>query len=268
MYQIWVYVFGVHNCGDNSACMYTWPEMVSGRGSDEVISCLNHYFETLPAEVTTLYLYSDGCGGQNKNSNVMLFLFSLVRVGRFQHIRHYFPVRGHSFLPNDRDFGCTELKKRKTERVFVPEEWNDIIRSAWRRNLFIVVPVDQNMVVAYSTGFSPFFKKTVQAKKKALNLQRAMVLDYSSQHVTEVWVKYGSGEEEPWSKFEVEKRRTHIESLPTTQKYHSLLSVKQSKINDVRKLVDKYVPQEFHRFYSSIAGDEEISSETEESEED
>lgn len=124
------------------------------------------------------------------------------------------------------------------------------------------------MVVAYSTAFSHFFKKTVQAKNKALSLQRAMILYYSSQHVTEVWVKYGSGEEEPWSKFEVKKHRTRIESLPSTQKYHSLLAVKQSKITDVLKLVEKYVPQEFHQFYSSIAGDEEVSSETEESEED
>ena len=38
--------------------------------------------------------------------------------------------------------------------------------------------------------------------------------------------------------------------------------MKQSKITDVRKLVEKYVPQEFHQFYSLIAGDEEVSSET------
>ena len=148
------------------------------------------------------------------------------------------------------------------------EECNDIIRSARRRNPFTIVPVDQKMVVAYSTCFSPFFKKTVQAKKKALNIQRDMVLDYSSQHVTEVWVKYGSGEEGSGSKFQVEKRRIRIESLSTTQKYHSLLPLKQSKINNVHKPVDKYVPQEFHQFYSFIAGDEDISSETEESDED
>ena len=33
------------------------------------------------------------------------------------------------------------------------------------------------------------------------------------------------------------------------------------------KLVDKYVPQEYHNFYNSIAGDEEVFSETDESDE-
>ena len=34
--------------------------------------------------------------------------------------------------------------------------------------------------------FASFFKKTVTAKKEALNIQCTMILDYSSQHITEV----------------------------------------------------------------------------------
>ena len=105
MQQLWLYVFGIHNCGTNNVLMCCWPETVAKRGSDEVISCLNRVLSQLPPSVTTLLLYSDGCGGQNKNSNVMHFLFSLVAQHKFSHIRHTFPVTGHSFLPNDRDFG-------------------------------------------------------------------------------------------------------------------------------------------------------------------
>lgn len=106
-------------------------------------------------------------------------------------------MRGNSFLPNDWDFGCTELKKRKTERVFVPEQWHEVIKSTRRRNPFAVVPITQSMVLAHPSHFASFFKKTVKAKKKALNIQHAMILDYSRQHITEVWVKYGV-EDEPW----------------------------------------------------------------------
>ena len=108
-------------------------------------------------------------------------MLSLVRLGRFHHIRQYFPVRGHSFLPNDWDFGCTELRKRKTERVFVPEGWHEVTKSSRRRNPFTVVPVTQSMVLGYSSHFSSFFKKTVQANKKPLNIQRAMVIKVSMQ---------------------------------------------------------------------------------------
>ena len=82
----------IQSCGDNDVVMYCWPEIVGKRGSDEVISCLHDYLSKLPPGVMTLRLYSDGCGGRNKNINVLRYLFTLVAVGKFKHIRHTFPV--------------------------------------------------------------------------------------------------------------------------------------------------------------------------------
>lgn len=100
--------FGVHDCASNEATMYCWPEHEAKRGSDEVASCLLHTIENLPDKIDTLLLYSDACGGQNRNAYVMAFLYSLVRLGKFKEIKHVFPIRGHSFLPCDRDFGLIE----------------------------------------------------------------------------------------------------------------------------------------------------------------
>ena len=76
MRQLWLYVFGVHECGSNRASMYSWSEFIAGKGSNEVVSCLDNFFCSLPEEVTSLYLYSDGCPGQNKNSTVLQYLFT------------------------------------------------------------------------------------------------------------------------------------------------------------------------------------------------
>ena len=51
---------------------------------------------------------------------------------------HYFPLYADIFLPNDHDFGCTEYKKRKQEREYTPEGWCEAIRSARKRNPFVV----------------------------------------------------------------------------------------------------------------------------------
>ena len=79
-----------------------------------------------------------------------------------------------------------------------------------------------------------------------------------------MWIKYGGGED--WCKFEIEKHPTAVRSLPCKQKHSSLLPVKQSKAVDLQKLVKKYVPQEYHSFYELI-GDEDVSLETDESDE-
>ena len=56
------------------------------------------------------------------------------------------PVRGHSFLPCDRDFASIELKKRKVENLYVPEQWHDIILSSRVNNKFEVIPASQNFM--------------------------------------------------------------------------------------------------------------------------
>ena len=206
-------MFGVHSCGDNDVAMYCWPEITGKRGSDEVVSCPHDFLSKLPSSVTSLRLYSDGCGGQNKNATVMHYLFSLVATVKFRHIRHSFPVTGHSYLPNDRDFGRTELNKRKNERVYSPDQWMAIIQGARRRKPFRPVKGTQSMFLDYTCHFSTIFKKTAQRKKKYLNIQKARVLDYSVDHASEVWVKYTGSETEEWSKFTLLKKGARA-SLP------------------------------------------------------
>ena len=191
------------------------------------MSCLDRYLSSLPEDVTTLYLYSDGCPGQNKNLNVVHYLFALVRLGKFHHIKHHFPVRGHLFLPNDRDFGRTELKKKKTEHVYTPNQWYDTMRSARNRNPFKIVPVTQDMVKDIGVHLSLFFKKTVRAGKQPFNIQKVQILDYSSSHPTQVWVKYGA-EDKDWTIFELEKKGVTF-MLPTQLKYTYPIPIKPAK---------------------------------------
>ena len=183
-------MFGIHDCGENYAVMNCWPEFVSQKGSNEVISCLEVYLSKLPERVTTLYLYSDGCPGQNKNIYLVHYLFTLVKLGEFQHIQHHFPVRGHSFLPNDRDFGRTEMQKRKAERVYTSDQWYEVMKGARRRNPFHVHEMPQAEIKAFGDHTSSYFKKSIKSGKKSLNVQNVWILDYSSSHPNEIWVKY------------------------------------------------------------------------------
>ena len=46
-------------------------------------------------------------------------------------------ISGHSFLPNDRDFGHVELSKEKSN-IFVPKHWEEVVKQAGRKNRFHV----------------------------------------------------------------------------------------------------------------------------------
>ena len=104
-WQLWLFNFGVHDCATNVGTMYVWDESTAKRGSNEVASCLLHYITNyLSEDVEMLYLYSDGCGGQNKNYTIFWFLQSLVKLQYLKRIVHFYPICEHSFLPCDSDF--------------------------------------------------------------------------------------------------------------------------------------------------------------------
>ena len=54
-------------------------------------------------------------------------------------INHKFMVSGHSFLPNDQDFGVIEKKRINASHIYVLSEWMDLFAGANRKNPFEVV---------------------------------------------------------------------------------------------------------------------------------
>jgi hypothetical protein len=104
----------------------------------------------------------------------------------------------------------TALRKKCHERIYTPEEWYEVIKSARKRNPFTVTPVSQEMVVDYGK-LAPFFKKSVRSGKQPLSMQKGRVFEYANAHASEVWVMNG-GENEQWSKFAIgktEPKNTH-----------------------------------------------------------
>ena len=76
--QIWLYTICVHECGSNRGTMYCWLESVASKGSNEVVSCLDIYFQSHNlTKVDTVHLF-DSCGGQNKNPTVVHYFYFLV----------------------------------------------------------------------------------------------------------------------------------------------------------------------------------------------
>ena len=74
-----------------------------------ILACIS-YLSKLPATVKKLTCYSDSCFGQNKNFEMICF-WNHQALTRFEQIDHKFLVRGHTYLPNDRDFAHIEKRK-------------------------------------------------------------------------------------------------------------------------------------------------------------
>ena len=77
--------------------------------------------------IKELHIFNDVCKGQNSKNTLVQFLLALVSLGGFNTIYQYFPVREYSFLQCDRNFSTAKHKIRKIDRIYTPEDYNELI---------------------------------------------------------------------------------------------------------------------------------------------
>lgn len=253
--KLWLYVFCVHNLSDNSSVFYTYHEGEGKKGPNEVCSFLSHYITNfLPESVSKLHVFSDACGGQNRNHTLTRLLSSLTVTGRFQNICQYFPVRGHSFLACDRNFACVKRVIRRHDRVYLPSEYNHMIANARKKDSpFIVYQVSNDDILNYKDWWPQYFKKqtnSLQDKKIQFTISKYKQMKYNSQ--TKGYVsasEFIDGVKE--EVFKLSKVNIRDLSLPTNKAYDGSVGIKKDKIDDVDKII-KYVPDDKREFYTNI----------------
>lgn len=102
--QLSYYNLGVHFGDSNRGHMFLWHEGMSGRGGNEIASCVFEALNSNPTMKRKLTIWSDNCVGQNKNKMLLFLWIYLTLTDKFDEINHKYLVSGHSFLSCDRDF--------------------------------------------------------------------------------------------------------------------------------------------------------------------
>lgn len=139
--QLWLYTLGIvihtsnHQQKPHNVHLYTWTEIESGKGSNEIASALCHFLSSMKRRFLKrgyrqLHLFCDSCSGQNKNASMMAMLLSYVnsKANPFQEVKVVFPIRGHSYLPADRVFGRLEKEYRRQEVMKTPNSYYEIMK--------------------------------------------------------------------------------------------------------------------------------------------
>ena len=259
--QLWVYNFGVHNTTTGTASMYMWNEAIASRGSDEICSCLKYHLGALSSQTTKLTLYSDNCFGQNKNFQMLCFWNQQV-LEHFQQVDHKFLVRGHTYLPNDRDFAQIE-KHKGSARVYVPTDWEVVVREACPRSPFNVVPMEATKFLDFKELTQQYTHRKKDADKKPVLISKALWMNFGQgentsgeveKHPNEVWLRYSYDTDEPWSKVSILKGRSKESpscSVPLPIKYPSGHAVNPKKLDDLQRMLP-FLPSENRQFYLDL----------------
>ena len=263
--QLCVYNFGIHECDSGNGIMCVWNECIAGRGSDEIASCLLQYFTELRSTATKLACYSDSCFGQNKNFTLICLWNWFINRKQFKQIDHKFLVRGHAFLPNDRDFSHIE-KCKAAAHVFVPQQWEEVITSAQQANPFRVQQMSSDSFLDFSDLEKEHTRRKNDLSKNPVLISKVTWMNFGQAEVTkrgkkvtethrnEVWLRYSYDRSEEWSQVSLLKGRKKTSpntDLSLPEKYPDGHPVKTKKIEDLKKMIP-YIPTEHRQFYEDL----------------
>lgn len=246
--KLWLYVFCVHNIKTGSADFYVYPEGEAKRGPDEVCSMLWLNIQNMSPDIKELHVFSDACGGQNRNNTLVRFFLALVATGRFSKIYQYFPVRGHSFLQCDRNFGTAKRKIRRMDRIYSTEQYVDLIKAS-KKSGFHVTQISADSVLDFKNWWPKLYKKSTKSgDKSSFLISTYTQLEYTLPAGYLTTSKFIDGFVK--HTFFLQKPNT-LPQIPTDKAYKKKIPINHKKIQDVAKIVT-YIPDEFKKFYEVV----------------
>lgn len=250
--QVWFYAFEIHNFKDNSGVFYTYHEGQARKTPDEICTFMYDYIlNYVPAEVKELHIFSDGCPGQNKNHTVVRFLLGLQATKRFNKIYHYFPVRGHSFLPCDRDFGTLKRCVNRNDRVYIPEEYEQMIVECRKQKPFLVKTISNHDIVDYKNWWPRYYKKTCKSGDKLDTFSVSKYRQFVYDSTTPGYVT-ASEFIDSFVAHTFKLLKSNVNPiLPTKRVYNEPVPINNKKIQDLKKIL-QYISGEQLEFYYHV----------------
>lgn len=241
--QLWVYNLGIHNLKNHDAYMMVWLEGEAKRGSSEICSSILEFFNVVNLEkFNCISSFSDSCAGQNRNKNIICFSMYICNVYDIDFWEHQYLESGHTYLPNDRDFGLI-AKRGKHANVYDLDQWTAIIEEARVKNPFNVIKMKNKFKKIESLSASRKFNnnKTNAPQKFNFNKLRYFKVKKGSDIV--MYKEAGSD-----VLHELQYPRLSGMDINNLKEKLDCEKISDEKYKDVLSLMD-FIPPPFREFY-------------------
>lgn len=154
------YNLSVYSLADTKATCFMWNETEGNRGANEIATSILLYIKSLP-QTEHIVLFSDSCSGQNRNRHmVAALLHSVISNSNIKSINQKYLEPGHTEMECDSMHAAIEAAKKCTS-VYVPSEWDSIVRLARKKKPYTVVPLKYYDILNFKEVSSKIFPTTI-----------------------------------------------------------------------------------------------------------
>ena len=181
----------------------------------------------------------------------------------YEIIDHKFMVSGHSYLPNDCDFGGIEGARHRLSHLYVPEEWGELVRKAHRVNPFQVRWMTQADFISVGPLKAAIVNRKVNTDGEKVEwLKRHWICVEKSSPLSYKY-RYTLNELEPWKTADLRPKRasrpSDIGRIELPPLYDGPRAISAAKYRNLQDLLC-YIPPVHHSFYSGLISDDTHST--------
>ena len=272
------YNLSVYSLGNAKATCFMWNETEGNRGSNEIASSLLLYLKSLPSTTSHVCLYSDSCSGQNRNRHVTAaLLHGVLTINNIRTIDQKYLEHGHTEMECDSMHAAVEAAKKCTS-VFVPSQWDTIVRMARKRKPYTVVPLKYTDIIDFKDVSSKIFPLSiVDTNGKKVKWLQIKWIQFRQHEPDSIFFKYEFDEEEfhcikikavnakristrgAKKISEIERPEFQIGISDLKYCYDNKIPISDAKKKDLLALCkDGTIPEEYQSYYNNIPSDSTV----------
>lgn len=262
--QLSLFHEGVHAGSTNIPYCFIWTEGTAGRGAQEVGSCLKKFIDNYLAQgKEELILWSDSCGGQNRNIKIVLLLKAILETHpSLKTIYFKYLIPGHSYLPNDTDFGEVERSLKYQLRLYTLNEFKQLIlENCSKKKKFVVCEMTNNDFYGTVQIEQSVTNRKIDVNNEKISWLKARVIMLNKDIPHSIFMKYSHKDSEEYREINIKKiskgRPSDNNNSLFAQKLFKLYpegkTLSQKKIADLKTLMS-FIPNDVKYFYKNLRG--------------
>ncbi|GAB0098363.1 hypothetical protein DMENIID0001_140850 [Sergentomyia squamirostris] len=254
--KLWTYNLCVYDEAEDKGFMYVWNETVASRGCQEIGSCLLEHFKKIPDTVTEIILYSDSCGGQNRNIKMSLLLkWFLASQSTILTIKQKFLISGHSFNSANRCFSLIEKKAKQHEIISTPDQWLSIIQSARSKpSAFHCQKMSSEIFFSTKEIEASIVNREHDEHNNPISWLKMKKLKYKRSDPYSLEMKTFAGNSHI---VRIQKKGKDFTTAELPLLFPQGRAIPEAKRKDLEALMD-FIPAESRNFYDEIIGNAEV----------
>lgn len=246
--QLSCFNLGIHITDTSDGIMCVWHEGQSGRGGNQMASCL---FQALNVGIFSTYkrnlcIWSDNCAGQLKNRMLLFLYIYMVSLGFFDNIDHKFLMSGHSFSASDRDFALIE-KRAKRSKMETVKDVKEVIAASRPSRPYKVLDMGDVKFFDFDTASAKYI---VTSK---LRITQASWLRVTKTDPGVVSYKQNFNELVGWEKCHVLKKGITVENIKSAELtcLPGVCPLNENKKKDIRTMME-FIDEDNREFFQNI----------------